>query len=336
MKPFCLAALAASASIVAARADGLLHAWSAAWIENDLVVNTDRHYTHGTLFTHQFGEHAEGDGSRVDRLATWLPSLGQGGGPSRWGVSLGQNIYTPDDIRATAPIPNDRPYAGYLYTSWNLSRRGKVGESGVATQDNWTLDLGIVGPGSGAEQAQNTIHRMRNFDEALGWGNQLQNEPAVNLKYARILRFSAGTPGGWESQFLPHYGASAGTVFTFAGAGAQFRVGWNLPDNFGHRHIGDLMPMTGGRTHEETSHWSVQLFATAEGRAVAWNMLLDGNLFRDSPSIDKRPLVGEFKGGVAVGYRAVSLTLMQVVRSKEYDLQPSIDTHGSLALGVSW
>jgi len=96
------------------------------------------------------------------------------------------------------------------------------------------------------------------------------------------------------------------------------------------------MPAIGGRTGEETSHWSLQLFATAEGRVVGWNMLLDGNIYHDSHSVDKRPVVGEFKGGASIGYRAVSLTLMQVVRSKEYDLQSSIDTYGSLALGVSW
>jgi hypothetical protein len=27
---------------------------------------------------------------------------------------------------------------------------------------------------------------MRRFEEALGWGNQLQNEPVVNLKHARV------------------------------------------------------------------------------------------------------------------------------------------------------
>ena len=331
-----LAAFAVVALLHPVRAAEPLGAWTAAWLENDLVVNTDRHYTHGTLFTHLFGEHADGDGSGPDRVASHLPAMGLLGGFSRWGVSLGQNIYTPNDIRATGLLVNDRPYAGYLYTSWHLIRRADRGYDTRPTQDSWTLDLGIVGPGSGAEQAQNTVHRLRHYDEALGWGNQLQNEPAVNLKYARVFRYSSGTPGGWEAQFLPHYGASVGTLFTLAAAGAQIRGGWNLPENFGHRNIGDLLPGTGGRTGGETSHWSGLLFATMEGRAVAWNMLLDGNFYRDSHSVDKRPVVGEFKGGATLAYKAVSLTLMQVVRSKEYDNQPSIDTYGSLSLGVSW
>jgi hypothetical protein len=127
-----------------------------------------------------------------------------------------------------------------------------------------------------------------------------------------------------------------GTVFTVAAAGAQVRGGWNLPENFGHRNIGDLLPSTGGRSGQETSHWSALLFATMEGRAVAWNMLLDGNLYYDSHSVDKQLVVGDFKAGATIAYSAVSLTLMQVVRSNEYVNQPSFDTYGSLSLGVSW
>jgi hypothetical protein len=65
-------------------------------------------------------------------------------------------------------------------------------------------------------------------------------------------------------------------------------------------------------------------------------MLLDGNLYYDSHSVDKQLVVGDFKAGATIAYSAVSLTLMQVVRSNEYVNQPSFDTYGSLSLGVSW
>lgn len=328
--------IAAALAITAARADEPLGHWTQGWLENDLVVNTDRHYTHGSKLTHLFPEHVNDDGSRVDSLFKHLPAMGLKNDFTRWGVSLGQNIYTPDDIYSTALILNDRPYAGYLYTSWHLQSRGTVGTKGIATQDSWTVDLGIVGPGSGAEQAQNTVHRIRNFDEALGWDNQLKNDPAINIRYARVFRFSAGTPGGWESQFLPHYGLTAGTVFTYAGAGSQIRFGWNLPENFGHRNIGDTMPGSGGRRKGDPSRLSAYLFATFEGRAVGWNMLLDGNIFHDSHSVDKEVFVGEFKGGAVISYGWCEIALMQVVRSREYKLQESFDTYGSLSLGIRW
>jgi hypothetical protein len=56
-----------------------------------------------------FPEHADGDGPGPDRVASHLPAMGLLGGFSRWGVSFGQNIYTPDDIRATGLVVNDRP-----------------------------------------------------------------------------------------------------------------------------------------------------------------------------------------------------------------------------------
>ena len=37
---------------------------------------------------------------------------------------------------------------------------------------------------------------------------------------------------------------------------------------------------------------SLFLYATAEGSAVAHNLFLDGNTFRDSPSVDRQPWVG--------------------------------------------
>ena len=38
----------------------------------------------------------------------------------RFGISIGQNIYTPQDTDDRAPIRNDRPYAAWLYASFAL------------------------------------------------------------------------------------------------------------------------------------------------------------------------------------------------------------------------
>jgi len=37
--------------------------------------------------------------------------------------TVGQQIFTPDDTQAVAVVPDDRPYAGYLYFSTNLLAR---------------------------------------------------------------------------------------------------------------------------------------------------------------------------------------------------------------------
>jgi lipid A 3-O-deacylase len=334
MKTPCIAASVALATASLMAAEPLGH-WTAGWIENDLFNRSDRHYTHGTKGTWLAREHRSGDDVWSVRWAGVLPDLGQQREFVRWGVSLGQNIYTPSDIRVAALIPEERPYAGYLYTTFHLQSRGQT-RGGTPVLDTWSMDLGIVGPDAGGEDAQNTVHRLRNFGEAMGWANQLKNEPAINLRYARVARFSVGTPGGWESQLLPHWGLTVGSVFTHAAGGGQVRMGWNLPEDFGRRGIDDLYPGNGGRARSEENRFSVYVFGGVEGRVVGWNMLLDGNLYHDSHSVDKRVLVGEIRGGVALAYGPVEFSFTELARSKEYEGQKVIDTFASVALGVRW
>ncbi|WP_460994321.1 lipid A-modifier LpxR family protein, partial [Staphylococcus aureus] len=48
--------------------------------------------------------------------------------------------------------------------------------------------------------------------------------------------------------------------------------------------------------------WGWYLFAGVDARAVARNIFLDGNTFKDSPSVDKFPLVADANAGLALTY----------------------------------
>ncbi|NJN06327.1 MAG: DUF2219 family protein, partial [Rhodobacteraceae bacterium] len=54
----------------------------------------------------------------------YLPSFGTGYGARRIGFTVGQEIYTPANLTDPAPIPTDRPYAGWLYFKTQFQRRG--------------------------------------------------------------------------------------------------------------------------------------------------------------------------------------------------------------------
>ena len=58
---------------------------------------------------------------------------------------LGQNIFTPEDIRATKLISDDRPYAGWLYLGLGLVTERKT-KKNVEAVDNFEIDIGMVGP----------------------------------------------------------------------------------------------------------------------------------------------------------------------------------------------
>ena len=92
---------------------------------------------------------------------------------TNFGISLNQKIYTPEDIKETKLITDDRPYAGWLYVG--LSANYKT-ESRSHTLE---LDLGVIGPDSLGEEFQN------NFDNLFVLLNQYKNTQI--LVYQLIL-----------------------------------------------------------------------------------------------------------------------------------------------------
>ena len=193
-------------------ADELAGPWAGIMQENDLVIRTDRHYTQGLKIAYLARERTPEDAGWIARWADRLPPLGLKPEAYRYGLSLGQTIYTPTDITTRALQIGDRPYAGLLQVSLLLQRRGQTA-SETPVLDHMQLDLGVIGPESLAEKAQNTVHRLRNFGLAMGWDNQLKTEPTLSLKLQRTWRYGCGHADGFAAQLLPYAGASAVSAF---------------------------------------------------------------------------------------------------------------------------
>ena len=84
--------------------------------ENDVFAQTDRHYTQGLKYSVLRDE--LGSSERTERIAKRLWSaFGNSSVPEMFnaGWSLGQNMYTPEDIQQVALARDDRPWAGWLY-----------------------------------------------------------------------------------------------------------------------------------------------------------------------------------------------------------------------------
>ena len=307
--------------------------------ENDMVVRTDRHYTHGTKLTLLGGEVAVAREAAGFNFPAWLaertPDWGAQPFAVRLGAGLGQSIYTPTDISTPTLQLNDRPYAGVLYTSLLLQKRGAT-TGATPVLDTWRLDLGVIGPESQAEEAQNTVHRVRNLGVANGWPHQLRTEPALALRFQRTWRAAQGTSGDWGWDFLPGAGVSVGNIGTYAVLGGQVRAGWRLPGDFGVQTIDAIPAPSVGRTSAEAARRGVFAFAAVEGQAVAYSAFLDGNLWRASHHVVKFPLVADAKFGLVYSGQRFDVSLTQVIRSKEFVGQREIDAYGALALSMKW
>jgi hypothetical protein len=293
------------------------HILSLTW-ENDAISDTDRHYTHGARVAYLSRDNA------LPRWARWLadhvPAVGMKKQADKLGLEAGQEIYTPEDLQNTALIPNDRPYAGWLYTSLSLQRRGQTTHA-WPVMETLRLDLGIIGPEALAEEAQRVLHG----DEPTGWHHQLGLEPGFGLRYDRRYLFARRNAGpGWGAHFIPRVAASAGNVHTFLGAGSLVRFGYNVPNEF-HVPRGPT-PLRFG----------VYFFGGVEGRVVGRNIFLDGNTFRSSHSVEKKLLVADFTAGCTVVLKRVELTAAYVFRTREFHGQRESDAFGSATVAVKF
>lgn len=299
--------------------------------ENDLVVDTDRHYTQGIKFAFL---HQEGFlPGLFDHCLEGIPQLAFTAQAGRFGYQVGQNIFTPADYSLHQPQPDDRPYAGWLYGGLILQRRGTSGGR-WPTLESFELQLGVIGPESLAEQAQTWIHEIRDFPLPQGWDYQLDTEPGFALRYQRSTRFSFSEASARYIDVMPHGGFSLGNVETAARLGSALRVGYNLPDNFGVQSISSLMTNDGGRS-PSSPKWSAYLFTDLEGWAVGYTAFLDGNLWHDSASVDKETWVAEWKSGIGLTLNHVELGFSYIVRSPEFTRQQERNAYGSIWMKVS-
>jgi hypothetical protein len=248
-------------------------------------------------------------------------------------------MFTPNDISIAENQPDDRPWAGLLYGSVGLlSDTGlqRDDDSNYSRIDTLELTLGVVGPASFADNTQKVVHEMIDSPDPKGWDNQIHNEPIVNLAYERKYRsWFEGDVLGLEYDATPHAGFMLGNAYTNAELGTMFRLGFDLPGDYGPPRIRPSLPGSDFFV-PDTRGFPVSgyLFAGAAGRWVLRDITLDGNTFRDSNSIDKEPLVGDLQIGFAVIVGQARFTYTHVYRTAEFEGQDKGDQFGSLSMSV--
>ena len=192
------------------------------------------------------------------------------------GLFLGQNLYTPRDITIAAAQPYDRPWAAWLYL-------GGVAQRAIGDRLHTVeFDLGVIGPAALGKEVQTNWHHLIGVKQPKGWSNQGDSEPAFLVSYLQKRRY-----GNDNVDVVAHGGVTVGTVMTLARGGAMLRFGQRM-SGFGPDTIepgGAMLQGTraSGATSRAGSEWYV--FAGVDHRLVAYNIFLDGPVFRDGPSV---------------------------------------------------
>jgi hypothetical protein len=183
-------------------------------VDNDLFavrgggVPPDYDYTHGTRATVAWGA-APAWLRRRGGVSGTAPgchtAAARATGCRAASLAVGQEIYTPRQD-APAPVPGERPYAGWLHATG----------AAVAVRAGRTRTLavtaGVTGPPSLARPVQDGVHRLMRNQPQLGWAHQLRAGAGVEVAYAEVRRASASSAAQGVAAVRGQWGATLGTA----------------------------------------------------------------------------------------------------------------------------
>jgi lipid A 3-O-deacylase len=264
--------------------------------ENDLLFHKDGWYTHGTWLSYMYASEKTNDHWLIKKPITQKR------------ISAGQYMYTPDDISIPELIKEDRPYGGVLYFEYSEYMESKNRMQSIS------IITGVVGPCSQADKTQTWIHDIFNNQTPRGWDNQLNNEVVLNAGYTDRYRFYHNK---WVD-LIGRYGVVAGNLNTHASLGSLLKFGWNVPSNY---DIISLEPVPRKNLDGFLKNYNLFGFFDIEGRAISYNIFLDGNTFSESHNVDKEYFVGDLIMGATLGIHRFEVTYSINLRSDEFEGQ---------------
>ena len=183
---------------------------------------------------------------------------------------VGQEIYTPEKISAPFLLPEDHPYAGWLYFSAGADFFFK-NHSKLSTY----AELGTTGERSGSGALQKAFHRRFKMVEPKLWHTQISSEIGAHLfldyqmaiyeiKWFRVT----ATPF-----------AKLGTLRNYLGTSVFLEIGKIAPyleSSSIRSRLGTLRP---SREKRDKQGWEFIFLLGAESHLVFHNTFLEGSLW---------------------------------------------------------
>jgi hypothetical protein len=222
-------------------------------------------------------------------------------------LEIGQQIYTPT-VDNPFPLPGERPYAGWLYGS------ARVRSGTAKSLRSFGLTIGTTGPPSLAEDAQVKFHKRFGFRRPLGWEYQLGTERAFALSGAQSWRVAS--PATSFLDFIPTVSGNLGTVRTSIVTAGRLRVGPQLTH-----------PWLSERQRTAT----LSAFVGGHVEAVARDLFLNGNTFKESVRVDGRSIRTETSAGVTATVGRLGVEYEVIRQGREYRHGPKSHAYGSVS-----
>ncbi|HMF70055.1 MAG TPA: lipid A deacylase LpxR family protein [Flavitalea sp.] len=178
---------------------------------------TDESYSNGTRFD-LFYTKRHPSRFFIDR---WMPAAGNSS-INVFGWGLMQIMFTPRDISKTYHQGNDYPYSGALFATHSLFSYNKLEKFSFQTE----IVLGVRGPAALAKESQSAIHKLINYQQPMGWNNQLKRLPLINIGFVAEKQIAG------YGDFIEIIGGvqlSAGSLLQAFGFYPMLRIGKMVP-----------------------------------------------------------------------------------------------------------
>ncbi|WCL49323.1 lipid A deacylase LpxR family protein [Leptospira sp. GIMC2001] len=127
------------------------------------------------------------------------------------GISVGQEFYTPSNIKKSEVSYGDRPYASRAYLGSSLTTWSS--NASVTSE----IEIGLLGPDVGGKNAQKKFHNYIGSPIPQGWDTQIGNQTSLALK-TDIRKF-------YHPYFGMNYHFTVGNVQADASVSVIFRWG---------------------------------------------------------------------------------------------------------------
>lgn len=181
-------------------------------LDNDYFVGKDGHFTNGIFYT-WFAD------SNESLHPPFMPNL-----QTNNAISFSHLIFTPKDTEQTEAILDDLPYAGYAQLTFLLYK---------STQNyfhEFGINIGLVGPDSGAETLQSTFHKLIHNHTPKGWNTQLKNQMTAGISYNFALKTEKKVFYDLKYDWTNNIRGDIGNFYSGALISTTLRIGTNFPD----------------------------------------------------------------------------------------------------------
>jgi len=290
------------------------------FLENDADFRSDEAYTHGASLSVLFLR------ENITDSLFHIPFTSYKSQDNYISFAYAQKIYTPQDLESSEIVINDRPYAGYSYLQMALHQSNNNNLKSLTTQ------IGLIGPSTGMESVQKSIHDLIGSPYPQGWDNQLSDELIIQINYDTKYYIETGKLLNFNSVVIPEYGFDLGNASTKFYTSMLFRIGNTIPKDYGFAPISN----TGySRLPLETNYipdkgWNFCLNFSLKANIIARDIFLDGNTNVESHSVDKNNFTLNGGYGFSLSYNRFSFDYIHTHTTKEFKQQNYYTSYGSM------